>query len=38
MAVEDGAELAEALSDVTAIEDLKSELKKFESVRLQRAS
>jgi salicylate hydroxylase len=38
MAVEDGAALAEALSDVTVIEDLKSALKKFENVRLQRAS
>jgi salicylate hydroxylase len=38
MAVEDGAALAEALSDVTVIEDFKSALKKFENVRLQRAS
>jgi len=38
MAVEDGAALAEALSGVTVIEELKSALKKFENVRLQRAS
>jgi salicylate hydroxylase len=38
MAVEDGAALAEALSDVTIVGDLTSTLKKFENVRLQRAS
>ena len=38
MAVEDGAALAETLDNVTIIEDLKSALKKFEIVRLQRTS
>ena len=37
MAVEDGAALAEALSNVTATEDLQSALKIFENVRTKRA-
>lgn len=37
MAVEDGAALAEALSNVTAMEDLNMALKIFEDVRLKRA-
>lgn len=36
MAVEDGAALAEALSNVTAVEDLKPALKIFEDVRIKR--
>ena len=38
MAVEDGAALAESLSNVTAVENLKSTLKIFESVRIKRTS
>ena len=36
MAVEDGAALAETLSNVTAIEHLKSALQIFEKVRIKR--
>jgi salicylate hydroxylase len=37
MAVEDGAALAEALSNVTAIEELKPALRIFENIRIKRA-
>jgi salicylate hydroxylase len=37
MAVEDGAALAEALSNVTAVEELKPALRIFENVRMKRA-
>jgi salicylate hydroxylase len=38
MAVEDGAALAEALSTVAAVEDLRPALKVFQNVRIKRAS
>lgn len=37
MAVEDGAALAESLSNVTGMQDLKSALKIFQDVRIKRA-